>query len=65
MGSRPAFLAPSRSAACAAGNMGLIHAAQMLRLGEIDFALGGGVSESPQTFGIFAGFKSQRYICNR
>ncbi|HEY5551697.1 MAG TPA: beta-ketoacyl synthase N-terminal-like domain-containing protein, partial [Opitutaceae bacterium] len=33
-------------AACAAGNMGLIHAAQMLRLGEVDFALAGGVSES-------------------
>ena len=49
-------------AACAAGNMGLIHAAQMLRLGEVDFALGGGVSESPQTFGIFAGFKSQNAL---
>jgi 3-oxoacyl-[acyl-carrier-protein] synthase II len=46
-------------AACAAGNMGLIHAAQMLRLGEVDFAIGGGVSESTQSFGIFAGFKSQ------
>ena len=49
-------------AACAAGNMGLIHAAQMLRLGEVDLALGGGVSESPQTFGIFAGFKSQNAL---
>lgn len=49
-------------AACAAGNMGLIHAAQMLRLGEIDLAFGGGVSESPQTFGIFAGFKSQNAL---
>lgn len=46
-------------AACAAGNMGLIQAAQMLRLGEIDFALAGGVSESPHTFGIFAAFKAQ------
>jgi 3-oxoacyl-[acyl-carrier-protein] synthase II len=46
-------------AACAAGNLGLIHAAQMLRLGEVDFALGGGISESIHTFGIFAGFKSQ------
>ena len=46
-------------AACAAGNLGLIHAAQMLRLGEVDFALCGGVSESIHTFGIFAGFKSQ------
>jgi 3-oxoacyl-[acyl-carrier-protein] synthase II len=51
-------------AACAAGNMGLIHAAQMLRLGEVDFAIGGGVSESPQTFGIFAGFKSQNALAS-
>ena len=49
-------------AACAAGNVGLIHAAQMLRLGEVDLALAGGVSESPQTFGIFAGFKSQKAL---
>jgi 3-oxoacyl-[acyl-carrier-protein] synthase II len=49
-------------AACAAGNMGLIHATQMLRLGEVDLALCGGVSESPQTFGIFAGFKSQNAL---
>ena len=46
-------------AACAAGNAGLIQALQMLRLGEVDFALAGGVSESIHTFGIFAGFKSQ------
>ncbi len=46
-------------AACAAGNMGLIHATQMLRLGEVDLAICGGVSESIHTFGIFAGFKSQ------
>ena len=46
-------------AACAAGNLGLIHAAQMLQLGEVDFAIAGGVSESIHTFGIFAGFKSQ------
>lgn len=46
-------------AACAAGNAGLIQAVQMLRLGEVDIALAGGVSESIQTFGIFAGFKSQ------
>ena len=45
-------------AACAAGNLGLIHAAQMLRLGEVDLAICGGVSESIHTFGIFAGFKS-------
>jgi len=46
-------------AACAAGNAGLIQAVQMLQLDEVDFALAGGVSESIQTFGIFAGFKSQ------
>ncbi len=49
-------------AACAAGNMGLVHAAQMLRLGEVDFAIGGGVSASIHTFGIFAGFKSQNAL---
>jgi 3-oxoacyl-[acyl-carrier-protein] synthase II len=46
-------------AACAAGNAGLIQGAQMLRLGEVDVALAGGVSESIRTFGIFASFKSQ------
>ncbi len=46
-------------AACAAGNAGLIQAAQMLMLGECDVALAGGVSESIHTFGIFAGFKNQ------
>ncbi len=46
-------------AACAAGNAGLIQALQMLRLGEVDVALAGGVSESIHTFGIFAAFKSQ------
>jgi len=46
-------------AACAAGNAGLIQAAQMLQLGEVDLALAGGVSESIHTFGIFAGFKNQ------
>lgn len=46
-------------AACAAGNAGMIQGAQMLRLGECDFALCGGVSESIHTFGIFAGFASQ------
>jgi 3-oxoacyl-[acyl-carrier-protein] synthase II len=49
-------------AACAAGNLGLIHAAQMLRLGEVDLAVCGGVSESIHTFGIFAGFKSQNAL---
>jgi len=46
-------------AACAAGNAGLIQGAQMLRLGECDVALAGGVSESVRTFGIFASFRSQ------
>jgi 3-oxoacyl-[acyl-carrier-protein] synthase II len=46
-------------AACAAGNAGLIQGAQMLRLGECDVAITGGVSESIHTFGIFAGFASQ------
>jgi 3-oxoacyl-[acyl-carrier-protein] synthase II len=45
--------------ACAAGNLGLIHAMQMLQLGQIDLALGGGVSESIHTFGIFASFHAQ------
>jgi 3-oxoacyl-[acyl-carrier-protein] synthase II len=45
--------------ACAAGNLGLIQAVQMLQLGEVDVALGGGVSESIHTFGIFASFMSQ------
>ena len=49
-------------AACAAGNMGLIHATQMLRLGEVDLAICGGVSESIHTFGIYAGFKSQNAL---
>ena len=46
-------------AACAAGNAGLIQGAQMLRLGDCDLALAGGVSEAIHTFGIFASFKSQ------
>ena len=46
-------------AACAAGNIGFIHAVQMLRLGEVDLAFAGGVSESIHTFGIFASFKAQ------
>jgi len=45
--------------ACAAGNLGLIHGAQLLRLGEIDLALCGGVSESIRTFGIFASFAAE------
>jgi 3-oxoacyl-[acyl-carrier-protein] synthase II len=46
-------------AACAAGNAGVIQGVQMLRLGECDLALCGGVSESIHTFGIFASFHSQ------
>jgi 3-oxoacyl-[acyl-carrier-protein] synthase II len=46
-------------AACAAGNAGLIQGVQMLRLGEVDLALAGGVSEATRSFGIFASFKSQ------
>ena len=46
-------------AACAAGNAGFIQGLQMLRLGEVDMAIAGGVSESIHTFGIFASFQSQ------
>ena len=46
-------------AACAAGNMGIIHGSQMIRAGEVDWCLAGGTSESPHTFGIFAAFNSQ------
>ena len=46
-------------AACAAGNAGFIQAVQMLRLGEVDLAIAGGVSESIHTFGIFASFAAQ------
>ena len=46
-------------AACAAGNAGIIQGVQMLRLGECNLALAGGVSESIHTFGIFASFNSQ------
>ena len=46
-------------AACAAGNAGLIQGLQQLRLGEVDLALAGGVSESIHTFGIFAAFAAE------
>jgi 3-oxoacyl-[acyl-carrier-protein] synthase II len=46
-------------AACAAGNLGLVHGTQMLQLGEVDLALCGGVSESIHTFGIFASFRAE------
>ena len=45
--------------ACAGGNVGIIQGVQQLILGEVDLALAGGVSESPQTFGIFAAFAAQ------
>jgi 3-oxoacyl-[acyl-carrier-protein] synthase II len=46
-------------AACAAGNAALIQGIQMLRLGEVELALCGGLSESVGSFGIFASFRSQ------
>jgi len=48
--------------ACAGGNLGIIHSVQMLQLHEVDIALGGGVSECPETFGIFAAFKNQNAL---
>jgi 3-oxoacyl-[acyl-carrier-protein] synthase II len=45
--------------ACAAGNAALIQGAQMLKLGEVDVALAGGISESTGSFGIFASFKAE------
>lgn len=52
----------SIGAACAAGNASLIQAVQMIRLGEVDMALAGGVSESVGSFGIFASFKAQNAL---
>jgi 3-oxoacyl-[acyl-carrier-protein] synthase II len=49
----------SVGAACAAGNAALIQGVQMLKLGEVDFALCGGISECVGSFGIFASFKAQ------
>ena len=49
-------------AACAAGNAGLIQGVQMLRLGEVDVALAGGVSEAIGSFGIFASFASENSL---
>lgn len=46
-------------AACAAGSIGIIQGLQMLLLGEVDLALAGGVSETPNTFGVFAAFKNE------
>ncbi|MDR1612405.1 MAG: beta-ketoacyl-[acyl-carrier-protein] synthase family protein [Planctomycetota bacterium] len=49
-------------AACAAGNCGLIYGAQQLLLGEVDYALAGGVSEAIRSFGIFASFLAQNAL---
>jgi 3-oxoacyl-[acyl-carrier-protein] synthase II len=49
----------SVGAACAAGNAALIQGSQMLRLGEVDMALCGGISECTGSFGIFASFRAQ------
>ena len=49
----------SIGAACAAGNAALIQGTQMLRLGEVDLALCGGISECIGSFGIFASFRAQ------
>ena len=52
----------SIGAACAAGNASLIQGVQMLRLGEVDMALAGGISESTGSFGIFASFQAQNAL---
>ncbi|MBI1827208.1 MAG: beta-ketoacyl-[acyl-carrier-protein] synthase family protein [Planctomycetes bacterium] len=49
-------------AACAAGNAGIIQGVQMLRLGEVDVALAGGVSEAIHSFGIFASFAAEHAL---
>jgi 3-oxoacyl-[acyl-carrier-protein] synthase II len=49
----------SIGAACAAGNAALIQGVQMLKLGDVDFALCGGISECVGSFGIFASFRAQ------
>jgi 3-oxoacyl-[acyl-carrier-protein] synthase II len=46
-------------AACAAGNLGIVQGLQMLLLDQVDLALGGGISETPHTFGVFAAFKNE------
>jgi 3-oxoacyl-[acyl-carrier-protein] synthase II len=48
--------------ACAAGNAALIQGAQMLKLGEVDMAIAGGISESTGSFGIFASFKAENAL---
>lgn len=51
-------------AACAAGNVGLIHGMQMLLFHEVDFALAGGVSEATSSVGCFACFKNQNALAH-
>lgn len=51
-------------AACAAGNMGVIQAAQMLQLHEVDVAISGGVSESSNSFGNHVSFMAQGALAN-
>ena len=51
-------------AACAGGNVGIIAGVQQLLLGEVDVALAGGISEAPQTFGIYAAFAAQGALAN-
>lgn len=52
----------SIGAACAAGNASIIQAVQMMRLGEVDMAIAGGISESTGSFGIFASFQAQNAL---
>jgi len=54
----------SIGAACAAGNASIIQAVQMMKLGEVDMALAGGISESTGSFGIFASFQAQNALAS-
>jgi 3-oxoacyl-[acyl-carrier-protein] synthase II len=46
-------------AACAAGNMGIIQACQMIELGEVPFAIAGGVSDLATSVNANLGFVGQ------
>jgi len=48
--------------ACAASNISMIQAINALKLGDIDLAIAGGVSEAPRGFGTFMSFKSQNAL---
>lgn len=50
--------------ACSASNLALIQGIQVLKSGDTDIALVGGVSESSIGFGSFACFLSQRILAN-